>query len=290
MNKMAIVVRSFQAGTGEGGKPFDKEIFERQVAKPISRVLRSDAVKNVIVVINGDEGSSLAEIKSGDGMTPTLRALQDRFPDECGAGLITARVCTNWGPNPGSAIALNWGLEIVKNGADVPWVLNWSPEIEMDGDRISLALAHAERHNLSVVGFLRQSWWEKPQWKVVQNTAALWRVDLLSSVGGFSEECNGTGRTVKTEEYGDVPLAGMEDFHALLKIMRAHTDLRWGMVGRADPLFWDTDFPRGSEREINHLKKVARQYGVMQAWANSVFPELTFKKLMDRLFSACHFD
>lgn len=160
----------------------------------------------------------------------------------------------------------------------------------MDGIRIAQGLSHAERHDLSVVGFLRQGWWEKPQWKVAQNTAALWDIEMLSAVNGFAPECNGTGRTVQTKEYGDVPIAGMEDFHAMLRMLKQFSVLRWGMVGITEPLFWDTDFEPSSEREHNHLKKVARQYHVMQAWAQDVFPELSFRQVMNRLFSFCHLD
>lgn len=288
MEKVAVVARSFQAGTGEGGKPFDKEMFERLVASPISRLLKAEVVQEIIVVINTEPGSKLAEIVSA-GISPTKQALKDRFPEETRSERIRILYCDNWGPNPGSAIALNYGLDIAcKKG--VKWVLNWSPEIEMDGSRIKLGLAHAERYHLSVVGFLRQSWWEKPAWHVAQNTASLWNIEVLNRVNGFSPDCNGTGRTIKTIEYGDVSLAGMEDFHAMLKILKAMSTLRWGMVGRAEPLFWDTDFPAGSERLTNHLKKVARQDQVMQAWTNDIFPELTFKKVMDRLFTSCYFD
>lgn len=289
MDKVAVVARSFQAGTGQGGKPFDKEIFERLVASPISQLLKSQIVRNIIVVVNTEPGNKLAEIAS-NGVSPTKQALSDRFPAETGPNKMIVTGCENWGPNPGSAIALNKGLEIAENLPEIKWLLNWSPEIEMDGSRIELCLAHAERYNLSVVGFLRQSWWEKPQWHVAQNTASLWNITTLSGVNGFSAECNGTGKVVKTAEYGDVPLAGMEDFHAMLKILKKNGTLRWGMVGRAEPLFWDTDFPAGSERLANHLKKVARQDQVMQAWANDIFPEMTFKKVMDKLFSTCYFD
>lgn len=289
MERVSVVVRSFQAGAGDGGKIFNKEIFERMVASPISRLLKTKVVQNIIVVVNGEEGNKLAELPSG-GITPTIKAVFERFPNECASERIIRSVCTKWGPNPGSAIALNWGLDIAREKSETKWILNWSPEIEMDGSRIELSLIHAERHNLSVIGFLRQGWWEKPQWKVVQNTAALWDIKKLLEVNGFDPKCNGTGQTVKTQEYGDVPLAGMEDFHTLLKMAKKFPDMRWGMVGRAEPLFWDTDFPSGSDREINHLKKVARQYLVMQAWTNDVFPELTFKKVMDRLFTSCHLD
>lgn len=290
MEKIVAVARSFQAGTGEGGKQFDKEIFERLVASPISRLLKAEAVSKIIVVVNAESGNRLAELRNSLGQTPTTAALKDRFPGEVASGRIRSILCSNWGPNPGSALALNEGLELVHQEPNIKWVLNWSSEIEIDGFRIELGLAHAERHDLSIVGFLRQGWWERPQWAVAQNTASLWDIETLLAVKGFAPECNGTGRVIKTQEYDDVPVAGMEDFHAMLRMMKQFPDLRWGMVGRAEPLFWDTDFPAGSERFTNHLKKVARQYQVMQIWANDIFPELTFKKVMDRIFSACHFD
>lgn len=289
MEKVAVVARSFQAGTGEKGKQFDQELFERLVASPISRLLKAAAVEKIIVVINTEPGSKLAEIVS-NGVSPTMQALKDRFPEEMHSERIKTIYCDNWGPNPGSAIALNIGWSFAETLTGINWVLNWSPEIEMDGGRIELGLAHAERYHLSVIGFLRQSWWEKPQWHVAQNTASLWDIKMLRKVNGFDPKCNGIGRTIKTAEYGDVPLAGMEDFHAILKMLKLMPELRWGMVGRAEPLFWDTNFPAGSERLANHLKKIARQDQVMQAWANDVFPELTFKKVMDRFFAACHID
>lgn len=289
MEKVAVVARSFQPGTGEGGKKFDTELFGRIVARPISRLLKAEVVRDIIVVVNGELGNEHAEFQNSQGVTPTMTALKDYFPEEILSGKIITKLCLNWGPNPGSAIALNEGLGIAQRLENLKWLMNWSPEIEMDGRRIELGLAHAERYNLSVVGFLRQGWWEKPQWHVVQNTSALWDINELATVQGFNRECNGTGQMVKTLEYGDQPLAGMEDFHALLRIMKQSPNLRWGMVGKAEPLFWDTDFPAGPRLD-NHLKKVARQDQVMQKWAGDIFPELTFKKVMDRLFTSCYFD
>jgi len=285
MDKVAVVARSFQAGTGENGKPFDGELFERLVAEPIDRLLRAEVVQNIIVVVNCEPGNKLAELP-GRGIPPTVKALFDRFTKKYGSK-ITPSICTDWGPNPGSGIALNQGLEMAKQ-KNMEWVLNWSPEIEMDGSRIELGIVHAEKHNLSIVGFLRQGYWERPQWQVPQNTASLWNVNMLSAVKGFAKECNGTGRTVKTAEYGDVPLAGMEDFHAILRMLKQFPNLRWGMVGRAEPLFWDTDFQ--GERLATHLKKVARQYQVMQIWVQDIFPELSFNQVMNRLFARCHID
>jgi hypothetical protein len=220
-----------------------------------------------------------------------MLALKARFPKEMKTSKIIILPCTNWGPNPGSAIALNMGLEIASQESD--WVLNWSPEMEMDSRRIELGLAHAERHHLPIVGFLRQNWWERPQWAVPQNTACLWKADLLSRVNGFASECNGTGRIIKIalrpgEEPEDIPVAGMEDFHTLLRMQKKFEDLRWGMAGRSEPLSWNTDFQ--GERLATHLKKVARQYQVMQIWAKDIFPELSFNQVMNQLFARCHID
>ena len=58
MEKVTVVARSFQAGTGEGGKNFDAGLFERIVATPISRLLKNEeAVQSVIVVVNGEKGN-----------------------------------------------------------------------------------------------------------------------------------------------------------------------------------------------------------------------------------------
>ena len=289
MEKVIVVTRSFQTGVGEGGKSFNTEMFVQGVALPIRRLLKDDVVGNIVVIVNGEQGNRLAEIPNNQGITPTMTALRDYFP-EVASGRILVSLCTNWGPNPGSAIALNDGLKIAQKQKDIKYVLNWSPEIEMDGTRIGQGLSHAERHNLSVVGYLRQNWWERHQWNVAKNTACLWDIKTLSAVNGFALECNGTDRTIQTKEYGDVPVAGMEDFHAMLRMMKQFQELRWGMVGRAEPLFWDTNFEPGSERLLNHLKKIARQYQVMQIYAKDIFPELSFNHVMERLFSSYHLD
>ncbi|MBA7619625.1 hypothetical protein ES703_26964 [subsurface metagenome] len=291
MEKVIVVARSFQAGTGEGGKEFDPGVFEKQVATPIRRLLKfEDVVKGIIVVTNGETGNLLAEIPNAEGITPTMRAITQMFSHEVTNGRIITHLCTNWGPNPGSAIALNEGLEIAKKEKDINWILNWSPEIEMDGYLIRQGLAHAEQRNLSLVGFLRQNWWERPQWNVVQNTAALWKIKLLSSIDGFSPECNETDRTIPVEGFGEVAVAGMEDFHAMLRILKQNPDFRWGMIGRKEPLFWDTSFKPGSEREQRHLSKVARQYAVMQIYTKDIFPELPFEEVMNKIFSCYHQD
>jgi hypothetical protein len=288
MEQVVVVTRSFQAGTGKNGKPFDTEWFAKKVAHPISRLIKFDEViRSIAVVINAEPNNPLAEIQT-KGLTPTMNALRDRFPEEIKEKRIIPHLCTSWGPNPGSGNALNEGADIARKSPDIKWVLHWSPEIEMDGYRIQEALGHAEGRNLSVVGILREQWWAKTQWLIAQNTASIWDLEKLKRVEGFSPQCNGTGRTIRTESLGEVPLAGMEDFHAMLRMMKQDILFRWGMCGRSNPLFWDTSFPLGSERERRHLAKIERQFGVMQAWAKDVFPELTFEQVMNRFFECYH--
>lgn len=291
MEKVNVVARSFQAGTGTSEKPFKMEDFLDRVANPIKNLLRfHESVGSIIVVTNGEKGNRLAEIFSDDGKTPTVRALEETFPKEVENGTIIPHICMNWGPNPGSGNALNEGMKIA-TGDGSKWVMCWSPEIEMNGYRITEMLTLAEQRNLMVIGIMRKFYWEKPQWNVVQNTACLWQADIISSINGFAPECNGTGECVKTLEYGDVPLAGMEDFHAMLRIMKKYgDDFRWGLIGRTDPLFWRTDFEPGSERLMNHLKKVARQYLVMEAYINKIFPGEDFREVLERFFSCKHQD
>jgi hypothetical protein len=286
MKKVTIITRSFQARAGKDGKKFNEKFFAKKVAKPIEKLIHYKNVKKIIVVINGQPGNRLAEIVT-DNKCPTLSYLWKYFPKEAEKGIIHPHICTNWGDNPGSATALNEGMKIAKqDGAE--WLLNWSPEIEMDGFLIHEAFLLAEQRSLDVVGALRESWWERPQWAVAQNTSALWHVETLSKIGGFDRECNGTGETVYTPKHGDVPLAGMEDFHAMLRLIRDTPDFRWGMVKRTEPLKWNTDFEPGSEREKNHLIKIERQYAVMQAYARQIFPGISFKKIMDIFFARLH--
>ena len=286
MEKVMVVARSFQAGTGEGGKVFDAEIFEKRVALPIKRLLRANEVGRLIVVVNGEPGNRLAERQDDQGVTPTMAAIRNYFPEAVRSKRIIVSLCVDWGSNPGSATALNQGLDIARGLENAKWILNWSPEVGMDGGRIGRGLAHAEQHNLSVVGYLRQNWQRRLQWGVAQNTAALWDIEMLLAVEGFAPECNGTGRTITTEDYGEVAVAGMEDFHTMLRMLRRFSGLRWGMVGKEEPFFWDTDFGSNNERLLNHLKKIARQPHVMQIYAQDIFPELSFNGVMDRLFSS----
>lgn len=284
MQKVTVITRSFQPGAD--ANTFDVGRFDTKVASPIESLLAFPIVDKVIVISNGESGNKFAECMVEAGKTPTVLALERRFFKQISDGRIVAHICKSWGPNPGSATALNEGAEVAKQDG-AKWILNWSSEIQIDGCRIKAALDFAEEKGLTVVGFLRERWSEKEQWKVVQNTAALWHLESLMDIDGFSRECNGTGQTLHIDSFGQVPVAGMEDFHAMLRLFKENPDFRWGMVGRANPLRWDTNFEPGSQRLKCHTKKVARQYQVMKIYAKRIFPNSTFDTVMDNLFSCC---
>lgn len=285
--RVSVVTRTFQPGTGPGGKDFDSDYFSKRVKKPIENLLQFDeAVKRVVVVVNGEEQSKLGEIPDENGYTPSIYALKEAFSEAIDNGRMIIKLCKNWGPNPGSAVALNEGLELVKAQGDTSWVLNWSPEIEMDGYRVREALKHAEQRGLNVVGILRERYWERVQWQLPQNTACLWDIETLEAVDGFDSWCNNTGRTVCLDEHGEVSIAGMEDFHALLRIMkREDLELRWGMVGHRNPMVWHTDFEQNSSRRRRHLEKVARQKEVIDVYCTEVFEGLNSEDVMPLVYS-----
>lgn len=284
MEKAIGVTRSFQAG--KNAETFNKNIFAKN-EKAVKNLLLIEEVEKLIIATCG--GGKFTEIPDINGVLPTVASFQKAFPMEVESGRLILHACVDWGDNRGSATALNDGLAIAKK-LGAKWVMNWSQEIECDSHLIYEALTHAERHNLLVIGALRQNWWERPQWTLPQNTISIWDTEILSSIKGFASECNGTGETVTTKEYGKVSLAGMEDFHAMLRIMKNNPEsFRWGMIRRLTPLKWDTDFQEDPKRELAHLKKIARQPLVMEEYAKKIFPDIPFKELMDYHFFSKQF-
>jgi len=284
MESVTVIARSFQGGKSE--ETFDMGAFSKHV-EAFKNILNCSNVERLIVVTCGEGKHS--EIPDTNGLFPTIKFLTDVFGDDIKSGRMIVHVNKNWGNNPGSGEALNDGLKIAHQN-NAKWIINWSPEMECNEFFIYQALTHAEKYDLICVGGLRQKHWEKPQYRVPQNTLALWRVDVLKRVSGFAPECNGTGEMVYTVEFGDVELAGMEDFHTLLRIMRDEPNHRWGMVRRVKPFKWDTNFEPGSKREMNHKKKVARQYAVMRRYVEMVFPDSNFEDVMDQFFGNGHND
>jgi hypothetical protein len=268
------VTRSFQ------GKAtfdtFDKEKFEKGLCRPIKKLLATAPPEfgGIAVISCGEPGSKYAE-EVRDGITPTMHYLSKAFINEIADGIVVPQLCTNWGLNPGSGTAINEGLAIAnENKADK--LLVWSPEIDLSGHMLTEMLNHMDQHALSLVGYMRNRWYLRLQWTFAQNTCAVWDINLLNSVGGMNPSCNGDGvTTVATPEYGDVPLAGMEDMEAYF---RASAELgefvRWGAVGMRHPAIWSLALKvPGTQEHDDNLKKIARQGLVMDEYAKHIFPD-----------------
>jgi hypothetical protein len=139
---------------------------------------------------------------------------------------------------------------------------------------------------------MRNRWYQRLQWAFAQNTCAIWDIDLLNMTGGMNPSCNGDGRTtVSTIEFGEVPLAGMEDIEAYF---RASAELgefiRWGAVGQRHPATWSLALKKPGTREYDdNLKKIARQALVMDEYARRIFPDLEPIEVYDRMVASASF-
>jgi hypothetical protein len=299
MEKIVIVTRIFQRGASSAVEgSFNWSQFEEKHAKPIRHLLQQEIVQSIVVVVNGTEGNPMAEIRDEDGLTPSIAAFRGTFPEDIRQSRLVVLRCDNWGKNPGSAVALNLGMETAQDAFKPNWIMAWSPEFQIDSADLHRMLFFAERSGLSVVGKLRQLWWLKFQWNVPQNTAAIWNAQKLHGVNLFSPLCNGTGETVKVlvpqlGEKGEMvhaPVAGMEDAHTMLRMMKNDPDFKWGMVGAENPTKWIVD--HGNEKAMrDHYTKMARQEGVMRAWASAIYHDelesgkLTVDDVLEMLFS-----
>ncbi|MBU0597448.1 hypothetical protein KKF61_00450 [Patescibacteria group bacterium] len=278
-----VIIRTFKTGAGPRKKPPpDEHIrYRDQIAEAIKRIKDSVFVRHVYVVVNGDPDSPLAEIPYADGSTYTTRLIRQLFPHSN----VRTLVCTEWGMNPGSDSALNQAIYTIKNSGDHPrWVLMLSKEIQMNELILHEAILLNDRHDLVVCGFFRQNWWERYQWQMVQNTAALWDFKTLIKFDGFDHRCNGTGETIEVDGI-NVPLAGMEDFHLLLRIQAVRgRSYRWGMVMKTEPLTWDLSRKNLAEMTLHNIK-VARQAAVMHRWADEIMPKSDWSTIMNLCFS-----
>ena len=275
MSKVVTVSRTFQSKTGTGGKEFDWQYFSKIVAHQISSLLELKTTEGIVIVVNGDLKNPLSEIIDNNGKTPSIVAMEKTFPEEIASGQIVVQLCENWG----YSLALNKGIEVARDRFNTELILTLSPEIEIVGIELDKAIKSMTEKKLSVLGFQREGW------QVPRNTIALWELDALEKIGGFSLQCDDIGKTVLIPKFGEVPLAGMEDFYALLEMLKLFPDFRWGMFGNS--LEWKVDFPEGSEREYRHLMKVARQEAVMKEYAKWIFPDLPYEQVMKALSDHC---
>ncbi len=273
VNSIVAVIRSFQGKATH--ETFNDEKFVKGVVGPVRKLLSTAPAQltGIIIVSAADTNSPAGEVVL-DGKTPTMRAVERHLEAEVASGFVETIACKDWGLNFGSGTALNAGAwRAVERRADT--VLMWSPEIDLTGHRLSLMVNHMESNSLQLCGYARNGWTERLQWMFVQNTVALWRLDLLKAINGFDPVCNGDGKTtVDTKEFGLVPLAGMEDYHAYLRAsLHYDTMLPWGFVGVRDPALWDLSAKLpGTEEYERNAQKIARQTNVMHAYAEKYYP------------------
>ncbi len=266
---LTVISRLFQAGAT--AQSYDMGKFKR-AAKAFWNILHSDDVKRLIIVTNTEAGNKLAEVVNTEGVAPTTLAIQSEFVAE--GDRVVAVQYDQWGKNPGSAMAVTYGCREAIRRGEKDYIMPWSSELAVTPAQIARALAFAESRSLDVVGFHRENWFLKLQYHVFQNTGAIYSVGTLVDNEFFSADCDGnTGRTLEVPGFGTVPLAGMDDFHFLLRALKNQGSVRWGMVCRNAPLPWNVNFEPGSERALQHAQKVARQEAVMYAWIKDLFGE-----------------
>jgi len=263
---MHIVTRYFQAGANQA--TYKTSLFE-SAAAAVRHNLESEHVEKIIVVTNTEAGNKFAEVVDQNGIAPTTRRFNEAFASE--GDRVTVLQCDSWGKNAGSAAALTMGCKkAVASNARL--IMPWSTELDVGPSHIARAIAFLTELDLDVVGFHREHWAHKIPWHLPQNTGAIYRRKAFMETGYFSSDCDGnTGRTIEIPGFGMVPLAGMEDFHFLLRRLKHNGHVRWGMVGREAPMPWKVDFEPGSQRALQHAQKVARQEAVMYQYIADIF-------------------
>ena len=287
--KLTVISRLFQAGATAAS--YDVATFAR-AAKAFRKILVSDEVERLIVITNTELGSKLAEKVDAEGLAPTTLAVRSEFASE--GERVVAIQYDEWGKNPGSAMAVTYGCkEAIRRGTS-GLIMPWSSELSVSPAQIARAIAFMESRNLDVVGFHREGWFHKLQHKVFQNTGAIYRLGALTKNGFFSADCDGNaGRAIEVSGFGLVPLAGMDDFHFLLRALKNQGTVRWGMVCRDAPLPWNVNFEPGSQRALQHAQKVARQEAVMYQYITDIFETVDTAEqgeILNRIFASMQMD
>lgn len=280
-----VVIRSFKAGIGYQKPKLDQKTFDKyqqSLIESIANVRHCPHIRTIYVVTNGDSNSPLAESVYPDGSTPTTKIVLQNFARR----KVVPVVCTNWGLNAGSCNAINTAIQYIDRDEPEPrWLLVLSKEMDMNPSYLHEALRAANEYNLFACGFFRQNHFDRAQWGLAQNTACLWDWKILREIGGFDQRCDGRHDEFLTIDGQEILLAGMDDFYTQLKIMKKYDfSLRWGMVLNEYPLIWNLT-AKSLDEMRRHDEKVARQEEVMKRWAAEIFPDSTYRTIINRFFS-----
>lgn len=259
--EITLVTRTFQPKTDH--QTFDQKKLATEFIEPLKALTHNNtSIKEIIIVTNTEVHNQYAEIPDRFNTPPSHSALKTILcNDETQLLLngipIKLISCKQWGKNAGSANALNQALSLVQT----PYVMFWSAELSIHAHHISTALSQLKSHKLSVIGFLRNNWKTHYPWNIPQNTGAIWHTAALQSLQGFSLYCDGNNEQYCTLESGQQALiAGMEDYHALLRLLISNKNALWGMIGEDSPIHWQIKSDLRNQIKINRQAKVMEHY------------------------------
>ncbi len=281
--QITVLVRSFLSAD----KAQDSQLlaqYNEQRGQQLRAFLQHNRVLSQLrVIVHADPAQAIAEQYDAQGVYPTRAMVAQQLGDEyAGTDIAVQLVHDGWGPNPGSAQALNQGLAQVHT----EYVMCWSPELAITGEQLNRAQQLMHESDLAVLGFLRTGWQASLPWRIPQNTGAIWRTETLKALAGFDPACDGgDGERLHLpgEKHG-LLTAGMEDFHALLRLYQQPHAHRWGMLGVDQPIPWSLDL---DDKRLTD--KVLRQQLVMEAWNRQLNPDQSLAKTMECLADHAEF-
>lgn len=280
MKNTALVVRLFNGGAGrlDGSgnlKPFDEKWFAEK-ANALAVMLAATNVERIVVVNNRDPESKFGEAADANGDTPTGRATKAHFATF--SGRVDVVYVDQWGNNAGSGRAVQAGIDHLTAHSTADTFMVWSPEMAIDPERLTAALAYMSLCNHDVVGFLRENWQNRPQWMIPQHTGFIGTRDHWALATVPLKADGDEGRTVMTD-VGAVAAAGMDDFCRLLEVMKLDKLGSIGMFKGGKPVPWQIDW--NDQRQI---EKIARQWQVALLWVKDSFPDADPEDMMNEFF------
>lgn len=259
MQKLAVIVRDFQAGAGRT-KPFDEADWRKKAEKVVAMATALSA--RVYIVSCRDVSSPYSEAPNQAGYTPTWQAYQRHFNTQIEKGMLVYTPVDDWGQNLGSGRALQTGIDqaLVTNAE---YIMTWSTKMSITPEQVTRAIEPLEENRLDGIGFLRAGFEESPQWLLPQHTGFVanrhcW---LAAPIPRYTD--GDDGREIETA-VGTTLLAGMEDMARIFEAKKVHPGLRFGMIGKNQPVPWRVD--------ASQDKKIARQWQVVLEWARRAFP------------------
>lgn len=283
-NKIALITRTFQPNATID--TFDEKRFKEKFVKPLSKLLcKNKIVNKVIILTNIEDNNKYSEPLNEYGESSSLYHIKKHFNKEIKNGLIEIIQVEKWGENAGSGQALTEGAKYAES-IGYKYIMNWSCEIDLSFYEIFGAFEILKKNKHSVVGFTREKWWLKFQWNLPQNTACIWNLDHLKSVGYFNPYCDNNKETIKNDLFGDIPLQGMEDFYSLLNINKSIEGFSWGMYGIEKPLKWNCETDLNTELGKLNSRKIYRQEAVINHYIEQNYDKnIKNEDILSALFS-----